>query len=911
MSFFNKVISFLEEEKKKRLAPIKPSAEKAVGFFKGAVKKAGELPTGATEESLLFGGGAKQVPPQETIPLKEFFKPKEYAGGRIGRGLAKDIESAFMATVPETAPVAGKVGLSIKQALVGAGVGAGMRAGPAKLAGEQVTPKELLSSAALGAGFSIFGGVQPKGGTRAILKAEGEKLNKAEKIFNINLDRLRLSEPEKVTLKSTIESVKPQLEGIRGKTLSHQEILEAAKQSEALQTITTREATKQAIAAEVRARQQMVALDKEITSLIKVGDTKTLKTRMKDLIDSLKIISSDSAEAGRRLEAKKIIAKDTSIRQEILKRVLKVEEDTDKIIKESLAVDWNNSKSVEKFYRRFIKPSTGEILDAYRYNNMLSNPRTQIRNAFSNITQTFGVRPLVKLISGDVKGAAQYYKGAFSSLPEAVNGFGKTMSGETPIEKTDLKQALKYYNMPGLLGVPTRLMEASDRFFSTLIMGGEQAGGKTLLEAKEIAEYSLFRAGLDPTGKKGQAVVLRQIDKLTNWMFKAPKFVRWFIPFLRTPMNFAKQWIEYSPAGLATLPGAAKKKEQLAKFLLGSTATTIGAMMAANNATSWSAPKDQEDKSVFYESGRRPYSVKIGNQWVPMATFGPFALALALPAALKHYQEQSTTALTDSDLKKIGRATADMAAFFSQQTFLSGLGSFVRLAQGDTDISLGSTLAFTAGQMIPMEGLVRYVATVMDPIYRKSKGFKDTLIRDFPQLSKQLEAYKTPTGEDSRRNLSAYIAPFTMGEEKQEYESMLQTLTELSQKKSLETKESKEKSTKAKEIVNSWGALTESEIEQRAMQIKQDDPQLFDKVKELYRETKKMEARQVGKLSLIEEKIKSLGVASGARAEAIAELIRDKSPDEQKAIIKDLGKKGIVTRDVLKQLLKIKSGGTI
>ena len=174
-----------------------------------------------------------------------------------------------------------------------------------------------------------------------------------------------------------------------------------------------------------------------------------------------------------------------------------------------------------------------------------------------------------------------------------------------------------------------------------------------------------------------------------------------------------------------------------------------------------------------------------------------------------------------------------------------------------------------------------------------------------------MEAYKTPTGEDSRRNLSAYIAPFTMGEEKQEYESMLQTLTELSQKKSLETKESKEKSTKAKEIVNSWGALTESEIEQRAMQIKQDDPQLFDKVKELYRETKKMEARQVGKLSLIEEKIKSLGVASGARAEAIAELIRDKSPDEQKAIIKDLGKKGIVTRDVLKQLLKIKSGGTI
>ena len=151
-------------------------------------------------------------------------------------------------------------------------------------------------------------------------------------------------------------------------------------------------------------------------------------------------------------------------------------------------------------------------------------------------------------------------------------------------------------------------MEATDRFFSTLIKGGELARGATPKQAEEAAEYSLFRAGLFP---EGQGKLLNAIDSLTAWTCKAPKAVRWFVPFIRTPMNFAKQWIEYSPAGLATLPGAAKKKGQLAKTLIGSAIAAIGAKFALDGNTTWSVPTDPKQKSYFMLREENPSLLKL------------------------------------------------------------------------------------------------------------------------------------------------------------------------------------------------------------------------------------------------------------------------------------------------------------
>ena len=619
--------------------------------------------------------------------------------------------------------------------------------------------------------------------------------------YNVNLNRLNLKPQEKVTLQKTVDIITPELEKLKGKKVSNREVIEAAKTSEMLQKTTTRAATLEAEAAMLKARQQMVSLDKEVDELARKGNTPELRAKITDLVGSLKVISSNNADKGRQLQSLAIGAEDESLRQQMLKDILKNTDDTNKVIEQAMKVNWDNAGEVYKFYRSFIKPSTTQILDEFRYNNMLSNPRTHIRNAFSNLVQTFITRPATLAAQGELKGTKQYYQGVFKSFPEAVDAFKKSFSGESAISKPDLEYA-PTMKLPKLLTVPTRAMEAADKFFTALIKGGEVARGATPEQAGKVAEYSLFRQGLYP---EGQGAVLNQIDNFTSGMYSfGNKFtpIRWFVPFIRTPMNFAKQWIEYSPAGLATTVGAGNKKEQVAKAMVGSVITALGAKVALDDRTTWSAPTDPKQKEQFYATGRKPFSVKIGDKWVSMQYLGPFGLAVAIPAAMKYYQDESRTALTDSQMDKIGQSLMGVAEFFSGQTFLEGINNFVKLASGDIDYTLPKNVAYTSSQMIPLQGLIRWVSTIVDPVYRKPSGSVQQLQQNIPFLSKSLPAYTMPNGEESKREGLNLITPYDITKSNPQYEQGYQERTQKLQQNAVvnELKKQAEKTNKPQSL---------------------------------------------------------------------------------------------------------------
>ena len=648
-------------------------------------------------------------------------------------------------TVQGSTPLPKNIQAQIQQSL-----SSGQKIAPTSLKGGK-TPQSVVEQ---GQAPPQFGG------------PSGKIIPQKKYAYNINLERLNLKPEEKANIKKTIDIATPELQKFKGKILSNEEVVKAAKTSEILQKTTTRDATLQAEAALLKARQQMVSLDKEVTQLTKSGNTPQLRAKLTDLVETLKVVSSNAADRGRQLQALSISAEDQSLRQQVLKEILKTQADSQKVIDGAMKVNWNNANEVSKFYRSFVKPSVGQIIDEYRYNNMLSNPRTHLRNAFSNLVQTFLTRPTTIALQGDIKGVAQYYTGALKNFPEAVDAFVKSFKGETPIVKPDL-QYISTHKLPRFMTIPTRAMEAADRFFSALIRGGEVARGATEQQALKTAEYSLFRGGLKP---EGQGKLLNAIDSATGWMYKAPKAIRWFAPFIRTPMNFAKQWIEYSPAGLATLPGATNRKEQLAKTILGSIVTAIGAGIALDGRTTWSAPTDPKQKEQFYATGRKPFSVLIGGKWVSMQYLGPFGLAMAMPAAVKYYNDESRTSPTDDMLTKIGRSLMGMAEYFSGQTFLEGINNFVKLASGDVDYTLPKNLGYATGQIIPLEGLVRYVTTIIDPIYRKPKGYLQQLQSNIPGLSKQLPMYTTPKGEPSTRERFNLMTPYDITTNKPEYE---------------------------------------------------------------------------------------------------------------------------------------------
>lgn len=445
-------------------------------------------------------------------------------------------------------------------------------------------------------------------------------------------------------------------------------------------------------------------------------------------------------------------------------------------------------------------PTASELIDSYRYQNILSNPLTHLRNTYSNLAQVVGIKPLTKgaeatvdLVGSVVFGKQretyfseipEYYRGVINGIPLGIEAFKDALRGKVWMEQPDLR-TMRSQNIPKPLVIVPRLLEASDKFFQALVENGEFAAqmekGTDPVLARDIAikeaQKTLFRNDIDPRNLTGQGKVLSWIDTGTQQMYKLRKIgLGWFIPFLKTPMNVAKMQLEYSPVGLATLPGSTHKRTQLAKAFLGTAVMGVGATMAMAGRTTWGAPTDPEEKELFYATGRRPYSVLVptpfGEKWVPMQYFGVFGLSLAIPAAAQYFEKESKTAMTDTQIEKMTRIVGGLGKYYTSQTYMQGIGNFVRMAEGDIDFTTGPNLAFTAGQILPLNGMISYVSRVLDPVYRKADTFMEGMQRNLPEVSKGLEAYTTPTGAEATRPLSASAAPYTLGTPEKGWEGM-------------------------------------------------------------------------------------------------------------------------------------------
>lgn len=604
---------------------------------------------------------------------------------------------------------------------------------------------------------------------------------------------------------SVSKQLKSELESIRGETLTHEEVLSAAKNSEVLTKVTSREATLKREAALLKTRQNLAALSEG-------------KGVNQDFIDNLQVISSEASNLGRQLNALKIEAQPelATSKQQLVKTLLDAGVETEKIIKAAEGVDFNNAKQVQDLYRQFIKPKFSEIIDEYRYINLLSSPRTHIVNSFSNLLQGSVVSPATKLYSGiidnvasGIGGKAQqhyisevpaYYRGFFNATGDAVRGAFDALKGQSNISRPDLSRIPTGSKILAPFQIIPRALEAGDIFFRTLIKAGEKEAlmTKALKQGKELdgaalakidqdsidnASYYVFRQALDPSNKTGQGKILSGIDKLTNsiYNFRNVPGVKWFIPFVQTPMNILKQGLEYSPLGVSTLPGNIKKTEQIAKAMLGSTVMLGAAYIAQKGDSTWDIPKDTRQKELFYASGRQPFSLKIGDTWVSYSKLGPLAYPMAMAAAMRYYHEQSPTALTDTELQKMGKVLAGTAQFFSGQSYVEGIKDIVDVVQGNTG-SAAATLANIPSQLVPLASLQRWIANIVDPIYRKTeKGLSiqsiiENIQKGIPVASKGLEPYKTPTGKPSERQMPELqaISPVGLTKEIPRFEKQLQ-----------------------------------------------------------------------------------------------------------------------------------------
>lgn len=609
----------------------------------------------------------------------------------------------------------------------------------------------------------------------------------------VNVSRFNVTRKAQKNLEETVNQIKPELEQVKGAKLSNDEVVEAAKASNVLRNTLSREKTKQATAAITKLRQSVAsgAEGKGIT---------------KDFIENLKTLKSYSADAGRTLQAFNIKAgPDGGVKEYIVQELIKLGKKSDDIVKASKGVDFDKPKEAEAFYRKFVKPSMGEILDEYRYINLLSSPQTHIVNTFSNLIQGTVVNPATKLYSGTIDSISStltgkerryymrevpaYTKGFVNSIGDAIKQASEVMKGNKYVERPDINRIPT--GKFGPLSNITKALEAGDIFFRTLIKGGELEAlsykaarqGKKVAQsvlnkqADDTAAYFVFRQALDPANKTGQGAVLSSIDKATTAVYKLrniPGF-KWFVPFVQTPMNILKQGIEYSPAGITTLAGSTKKTEQLAKTLLGSTVFAGAGLVAQIGDSTWAAPTGKKEKEEFYASGRKPYSLKIGDKWVSYSKLGPLAYPISMAAAVKYYSQQDPKATTTDTTDKVVKTLSGIAGFFADQSYLTGIGNLLDIARGE-EYAIKQSISDIGRQYVPLSSLQGWVSRLIDPVFREGKTVGEKIKVGIPLISKSVEPYTDPLGQPSVRqnNLFNSLSPIQVNPTNQMFEDIYQ-----------------------------------------------------------------------------------------------------------------------------------------
>jgi len=436
------------------------------------------------------------------------------------------------------------------------------------------------------------------------------------------------------------------------------------------------------------------------------------------------------------------------------------------------------AKQALEIINKAIPPSASELFDKYRYESMLSNPRTQMRNIWGNTLQTWISKPMTmafetpfdwmkSTLTGQertryITDVPKYYKDAINAIPMGAEAFTSSLRGETPIDNPDLGQLRR----TARAGPVSRFMEGMDRFNQTIIgsaikndlMSKGASETRARVEADKAAQYWLFRTRADPSNKSGQGGLLSAIDKLSSWVASLPGR-KWFVPFIQTPTNIAKQWIEFSPAGLATIPGNSNPMEQLSKASIGSVVMLMAAKMASEGNLTWAAPTDPQDKAIYYET-RKPFSIKIGGRWVPMQYMGPLAAMFALPAAYEYYDTVEKNALSSTQAEKAYNTLQQSFQFMTNQTFLTGLNNYIQILSGDPDYNFESSAGFTATQVIPYSGFLRYISQIIDPTMRKNTKFMDSFYQTVPGLSENSYPYMNPVGEEIKREPINYVLPY-------------------------------------------------------------------------------------------------------------------------------------------------------
>jgi hypothetical protein len=363
-------------------------------------------------------------------------------------------------------------------------------------------------------------------------------------------------------------------------------------------------------------------------------------------------------------------------------------EDAEKIIKKGAKIDSSKPHVFKKFLKDVVtgKALGIENVNKYWINALLSNPKTHAINITSNTIMAM-IRPIEQIAGGVVSlnkeavmegihtavGLIKYFQEAMILANRSFRKNDSILDTNTKLD-TQFKKA---NNRVGkAIETPTRLLTAEDEFFKQLnyrakvyakVVNEAVRKGisnkkiNTLPNGKKYSDFDKyiedrFEEAFRPNGEASSqfldAKLYAQENTFTKQLGKSlggsvqnavntVPVLRQIIPFVRTPVNIARAVLDRTPGlALATKrfrdelfsPDPTIRAAARGKQLIGGALFTTALVLANSGAITGGIDKNRTVNRQKFDSGWRPYSIKIGDNYYSYERLDPFGMFLGLVA---------------------------------------------------------------------------------------------------------------------------------------------------------------------------------------------------------------------------------------------------------------------------------------
>lgn len=384
-----------------------------------------------------------------------------------------------------------------------------------------------------------------------------------------------------------------------------------------------------------------------------------------------------------------------------------------------------------QFWAKVDKPpvKASDWFTLLRYNSMLSSPRSAEVNFVGNFLEVpwrLGRDAVASTVRGrpqeiipEIKAVYDGFgKGVDAAMQTLAHGITKEQAelGSLPVGISSRIDNPVGKNVARVLEVPGRAMQAGDALAQQVAYG--------MAAAREAAKAGVPIDALDKAAIKRAGDVMNrmvykgQMGAIGEWLGagaqRSPVAANILVPFLRTVYHITARGIDRSPIGaIGTItdvargaykpgkelgPGMVPLGERAADNAVGMVTGLWLTNQALGGNISASGPEDTERLNGLKAQGWQPYSVKIGDEWVSYANWGPVAIGLAEAGALGESQLYKKG--DDSNLKVGLDVVERLLKLATEQTYLQGIGALWK-AKDDPSRYGATWLTQFIGTLVP------------------------------------------------------------------------------------------------------------------------------------------------------------------------------------------------------------------